>query len=140
MKKLILILSALVLIFGSLTIGYCVDDETDGEYTFNSPSMEIDRDDLSYANTPVNKLSRGVINMATFWLEAPTEVAKVSKEQDPAAGATIGLVNGIITSAVRGLTAIYDTATFPLPSYSKPVMKPEYAWTAADDRIRAWLW
>lgn len=125
MKKLILMLSVLGLIFGSLMVGYC---------------MEIDRDEINYANSPINKLERGVINMATFWMEMPAEVAKVSHEQNPVSGLTVGVVNGTITSAIRGLTAIYDTATFVLPSYSKPIMKPEYAWKAADDKIKAWLW
>ncbi|MDD5282351.1 MAG: exosortase system-associated protein, TIGR04073 family [Candidatus Omnitrophica bacterium] len=140
MKNLILVLSVLVLIFGGLTIGYCYDNEADGEYTFNSPPVEIDRDEIPYGNSAINKLERGVINMATFWMEIPAEVAKVSKEQDPAAGVTVGVVNGVITSAIRGVTAIYDTATFPVPSYTKPAMKPEYAWKAADDKIKAWLW
>ena len=140
MKNLILILSVLVLIFGSLTIGYCYENEADDESTFTSLPMEIDRDEISYSNSPVNKLERGVINMATFWMELPAEVARVSNEQDPVAGVTVGVVNGVITSAIRGLTAIYDTATFLVPSYTKPVMKSEYAWKAADDKIRAWLW
>jgi len=140
MKNLILILSVLGLIFGSLAIGYCYENGVEEDYTFTSPPVQFDRDDISYANTPVNKLERGVINMATFWLEIPTEVAKVSAEQDPAAGFTVGMANGVLTSAVRGVTALYDTATFAVPSYTKPMMKPEYAWQAADEKIKAWLW
>lgn len=140
MKNLILILGVLVLIFGGLTVGYCYENGADEEYTFTSPPMDIDRDEIPYSESSLNKLERGVINMATFWLELPAEVAKVSDEQDPAAGATVGVVNGVITSAIRGVTAIYDTVTFPVPSYTKPVMKPEYAWTAADEKIKAWLW
>ncbi|MDD5505305.1 MAG: exosortase system-associated protein, TIGR04073 family [Candidatus Omnitrophica bacterium] len=140
MKNLILILGVLVLIFGGLTAGYCYENGADEEYTFTSPPMDIDRDEIPYSESSLNKLERGVINMATFWLELPAEVAKVSDEQDPAAGATVGVVNGVITSAIRGVTAIYDTVTFPVPSYTKPVMKPEYAWTAADEKMKAWLW
>lgn len=140
MKNLILILSALALIFGGLSIGYCYDYGADSEVDYPAPIMEIDRDEIPYAGSPINKLERGIINMATFWMELPAEVAKVSREQDPAAGATVGVVNGTITSAIRGLAGIYDTATFPIPSYTKPAIKPEYAWQAADDKIRAWLW
>lgn len=138
MRKLLLVVCALALIFGSLTVGYCDDDPC--EYTFTSPPMEIDRDDISFTETPVNKLERGVINLVTFWMEIPAEVAKVSKEQDPAAGFTVGVVNGTIISAVRGVSGVYDTATFPVASYSKPAVKPEYAWQAADEKIKAWLW
>lgn len=140
MKNLILILSVFTLIFGCLTIGYCYDNDSDNEFTFTSPPVEIDRDEIPYAGSPVNKLERGIINMATFWMELPAEVAKVSNEQDPAAGVTIGVVNGTITSAMRALAGVYDTITFPVPSYTKPAMKPEYAWKAADDKIRALLW
>jgi len=140
MKSLILILSVLGLIFGGLTIGYSYDGDDSCDYTFSSPPMEIDRDNISFVNSPVNKLERGIINMATFWMEIPAEIAKVSKEQDPALGVTVGAVNGVIISAVRGATGVYDTVTFPVASYSKPAMKPEYAWQAADEKIKAWLW
>jgi len=140
MRNVVLILGVLVLIFGSLTVGYCYSDDDSCEFTFSSPPVDIDRDDISFVHSPVNKLGRGIINMATFWMELPAEVAKVSKEQDPAAGATVGVVNGVIISAVRGATALYDTVTFPVASYSKPAMKPEYAWQAADEKVRAWLW
>ena len=118
MKSVILILGVFVLIFGSLAIGYCYDNGADEEYTFTSPPIQFDRDDISYTNTPVNKLERGVINMATFWLELPAEVAKVSEEQDPAAGFTVGMANGVLTSAVRGVTALYDTATLNLAFFT----------------------
>ena len=143
MKSLFLILGVLALIFGSLAVGYCYDDgeyDPPCEYTFTSPPVDIDRDEISFTRTPINKLERGIINMATFWMELPAEVAKVAMEDDPAAAATYGVVNGTIISAVRGATALYDTATFPVASYSKPAMKPEYAWQAADEKIRAWLW
>ncbi len=140
MKNLILVLGVLVFAFVGLTAGYCYDSDSSYEYTFTSPPVEIDRDDISYSDTPVNKLERGVITMATFWMEIPAEVAKVSNEEDPAAGLTVGVVNGVITSAMRGIAGIYDTVTFPIPSYTKPVMKPDYPWKAADEKIKAWLW
>ena len=139
MKKVMLLALAFVFVIGLFAIGYAEDD-SDGLYIRALPSFQIDRDEIPYSKTPINKLERGVINMATFWLELPAEVAKVTKEQDPAAGATVGVVNGVFTSAVRGATAIYDTATFFVPSYTKPAMKPEYAWKAADDKIRALFW
>lgn len=140
MKKLMLLAFAFVFIIGLFAIGYAADES---EYIIAIralPGFQIDRDEIPYNRTLINKLERGVINMATFWLELPAEVAKVSKEQDLAAGATIGVVNGVLTSAVRGATAVYDTATFFVPSYTKPAMKPEYAWKAADDKIRALFW
>ena len=141
MKKVMFLALAFVFIIGLFAIGYAADQPESAYIVVPAlPGFQIDRDEIPYSKAPINKLERGVINMATFWLELPAEVAKVSDEQDPAAGATVGVVNGVITSAIRGVTAIYDTATFALPSYTKPVMKPEYAWKAADDKIRAYLW
>jgi len=139
MKKVMLLVLAFVFIIGLFALGYAAE-EPDILYMKALPPIQVDRDEIPYSTGPIHKLSRGVINMATFWLEIPAEVAKVTKEQDPAAGATIGLVDGTLTGVVRGATAIFDTATFFVPSYTKPAMKPEYAWKAADDRIRALLW
>jgi len=139
MKKVMFLVLAFIFIIGLFAIGYAAD-EPESLSNGPLPGFQLDRDEIPYNQTPINKLERGVINMATFWLELPAEVAKVTKEQDPAAGATIGVVNGVITSAVRGAMAIYDTSTFFVPSYTKPAIKPEYAWKAADDRIRALLW
>lgn len=139
MKKLILLALVFVFIIGLFAIGFAAD-EPDPLYIRALPPFQMDRDDIPYKTAPINKLERGVINMATFWLELPAEVAKVTKEQDPLAGVTIGVVNGVITSVVRGGTAIFDTSTFFIPSYTKPALKPEYAYQAADKKIRALLW
>jgi len=140
MRKIVMVLCAIALIFGFVYVGYCEEEEDSSQICFSMPPYEIDRDQLNYTNKPINKLGRGVINVATFWMEIPAEVAKVSKEKDPASGLTFGVVQGVITSAVRGVTGVLDTATFMIPSYSKPAMKPEYAWQAADEKVRAWLW
>lgn len=141
MKKAVLIISIMLLFFVCAVPGYCYDLERESGNFLDFSSGEIDRDDISCDDdTPVEKLERGVINMTTFWMEIPAEVAKVSKEQDPAAGLTSGLVNGVAISLVRVISGIYDTVTFPFSPYDKPVMRPEYPWSAADEKIKAWLW
>jgi len=100
----------------------------------------VDADKISYSEKAINKLDRGVINGATFWLEIPAEVAKVSKEQNPFMGATVGVVHGTITSVVRAGSALFDIFTFCVPPYDKPVMKPEYALNRADEKIKEFLW
>lgn len=100
----------------------------------------VNADKIPYQETPLNKLDRGIINGATFWTELPAEVAKVSKEQNPAMGATIGVVQGTITSAIRAGTAVFDTLTFLIPPYNKPVMKPEYAINRADAKMKELFW
>ncbi len=139
MKMVILVLCVMVLMLGIVSVSYC-EEEADGYTVIKGPAYQVDRDQIPYKTEPINKLERGIINIATFWLEIPAEVAKISKEQDPAAGMTVGLVDGTVTSVVRGFTGIYDASTFMMPSYSKPAMKPEYAWKAADDKLRALFW
>jgi len=100
----------------------------------------IDADKIPYGRTPLNKLERGIVNGASFWTELPAEVARVSKEQDPAMGVTVGVVHGTITSAVRGATALFDFFTFFVPPYDKPVMKPEYAVDRCDEKMKELFW
>jgi putative exosortase-associated protein (TIGR04073 family) len=104
------------------------------------PGSQIDAEKIPYGKTALNKLERGSMNMATFWMELPASVARVSSESNPVLGVTVGAVNGVFTSAIRGLTAIFDVTTFMIPSYSKPVMKPEYAINSLDTSMRNFLW
>lgn len=135
------------LIFGLvlvLALNITVWADYDGDEYVEFGSIQnlsvIDADKIPYGESPLNKLERGVINGATFWMELPAEVARVSKEQDPAMGATVGVVHGTITSAVRAGTALFDAFTFFIPSYDKPVMKPEYAYNRVDQKMRELFW
>jgi len=42
-------------------------------------------------------------------------------------GATLGIVEGVYTSVFRVLTGAFDTVTFIIPPYNKPLMEPAYA-------------
>lgn len=137
MSIFLLVILALAAVFPG--IGYADNQSGEAQY-LEMPVFQVDGDKIPYQNSPLNKLERGVVNMATFWVELPAEVARVSKEKDPAMGATVGVANGIFTSALRGVTGILDTVTFLIPSYTKPAMKPEYAIQGADEKIRAFLW
>jgi putative exosortase-associated protein (TIGR04073 family) len=100
----------------------------------------VDSRTIDYTNSAVNKLGRGIINTATCWAEIPGQIAEVSRKQDPVIGWTLGLVEGTCTALVRGVTGIVDILTFAAPPYDKPNMKPEYALTSADEKIKKYLW
>ena len=100
----------------------------------------VDLDKIPYGQKPINKLDRGVINTTTFWLEIPAEVAKVSNEQNPAMGVTVGVVQGLCASVVRAGSGLFDTVTFLIPPYDKPIVKPEYALNRADREMRELFW
>jgi len=139
MKKIILIICALisVMVVGSSLYAQA---ETVEYLDMNMRLPVVDADNINYQATCINKLDRGLVNGATFWAEIPAEVAKVSKESNPLMGATAGLVQGTFTSVVRAGTALLDIATFFIPPYDKPLMKPEYAYNRADEKIRDYLW
>jgi putative exosortase-associated protein (TIGR04073 family) len=143
MKKYIvfalILFSAVSLVFNaSAWAGY--EEEDYIEFGSINRIPVVDADKIPYGSSPINKLERGLGNCATFWMELPAEVARVSSEQNPVMGATIGVVNGTITSIVRGGTALFDTATFFAKPYDKPIMKPEYALNRADAKISELFW
>jgi putative exosortase-associated protein (TIGR04073 family) len=100
----------------------------------------VDLDKVPYGQRAINKLDRGVINTATFWMEIPAEVAKVSNEQNPLMGVTVGTVHGLFASVVRAGSGLFDTFTFLAPPYDKPIVKPEYALNRADREMKELFW
>lgn len=144
MKKIILVLCALLPIIAVSVDHYAqAAIDADGEeYIYMGPTRVnvVDADDMPYANNPINKLGRGLINGATFWAELPTKVISVSKENGQFMGATVGLAQGTIASVIRAGTAVVDTVTFLIPPYNQPIMKPEYAINHADEQVKEYLW
>jgi len=129
MKKNILWIPCLMLGIFFMAINVYADNQ---RYTNSEDEDTVQVDEISYSNTPLNKLERGIINGATFWAEVPAKVFKVSKEQDPVLGLTLGTVEGTFNGILRGLTAIFDVVTCIIPPYNKPLMEPGYALTSAD--------
>jgi putative exosortase-associated protein (TIGR04073 family) len=95
---------------------------------FSADAMaEIGDSDMRWGCTPLHKLERGVINICTCPLELPASMISVADEKGEIFGFFIGTAEGVVTSAFRALSGVYDTLTFLIPSYSKPIMEPEYA-------------
>jgi putative exosortase-associated protein (TIGR04073 family) len=100
----------------------------------NESQTPIHAGKMGYEKTPLNKLERGILNIATFYLEIPASEYRVTKDKDNAFfGATMGTVQGVFTALFRGLTGVLDTVTFLVPPYNKPLMVPEYAVDSLDD-------
>lgn len=96
----------------------------------------IDTNNMSYERTPLNKFGRGLVNILTCMLEVPAEAYSVSQEKDPFVGCTLGVAEGFITAFLRALSGAFDVATFFIPPYNKPLMKPEYAFGSAREKFR----
>lgn len=89
---------------------------------------------IAEENTPVKmgkKLGRGVVNVATGWLELPKNIYTTTTETNPAMGVTYGTLKGLGMTVVRTVAGVYDAVTFllPVPRDYKPVMKPEFVFT-----------
>jgi putative exosortase-associated protein (TIGR04073 family) len=84
------------------------------------------------ASSAFDKLSRGVVNTVTCWAEIPEGIIKVSKEEEPVKGCVLGTIGGACAMALRAATGIFDTLTFFVPPYDKPLMEPEYALQGSD--------
>lgn len=89
-----------------------------------------------YLNTPVDKMGEGIINLTTFWLDVPRTISQDSQEHSFFYGMTIGFFRGIAESIKRGSSGAIDAATFSLPPYNKPVMRPLYTVSNPQEGLR----
>ncbi|MDD5730945.1 MAG: exosortase system-associated protein, TIGR04073 family [Candidatus Omnitrophica bacterium] len=123
MKRLLIVLCAILFLIILMEIGFAAEASPECA----SQDSVINTERINYEASPVNKLGRGAANMLTFWAELPAEIFRVSRERNPFIGSTLGFVQGACTSFLRAMTAVFDTATFVIPPYDKPLMEPEYA-------------
>jgi len=75
------------------------------------------------------KLGRGIVNIATGWVELPKNIYDTSVEtNNPLMGITYGTLKGVGMTVVRTGAGIYDTATFlfPVPQDYDPILDPEF--------------
>ncbi|MBL7085309.1 MAG: exosortase system-associated protein, TIGR04073 family [Candidatus Omnitrophica bacterium] len=79
-----------------------------------------------FAENCFDKLGRGLINGATGWCEYPKQIVETSKEDNIAVGLTWGQAKGVAMGVARTGLGAYDTATFYLPPYDKPVLEPKH--------------
>ncbi len=88
----------------------------------------------AWAQDPIHKAGRGVVNVLTGWIEIPKQIQLGTQEQNPVLGAGRGAVKGVGLTLLRGGVGIYEALTFPLPipraygSPYEPMELPDYAW------------
>lgn len=109
------------------TAGYAVDtasvsrDEAD-ETTQSASGSSFQ------AGSAFGKLTRGLVNILTGWVEIPKRIHETSQRSGAFAGFTWGLLRGIGYGFIRTAGGIYETVTFPAaapPGY-RPMMQPEF--------------
>ena len=88
----------------------------------------------AWAQDPIHKMGRGVVNVLTGWIELPKQMHLGSQEQNPITGLGRGLLKGAGLTVLRGGVGLYEALTFPFPypkAFSSPYEQmelPDYAW------------
>ena len=77
------------------------------------------------AENCLDKLGRGLVNTATGWGEYPRQIVETSKEHNIAVGLSWGQMKGVAYGLERTGLGVYDTGTFFLPAYDKPMLEPK---------------
>lgn len=81
-----------------------------------------------FAQDMGKKLTRGLANILTGWVEIPKNIYDTSVEDNVLSGITVGLVKGVGMAIVRTGAGVYETVTFPfpIPEAFAPVLEPEF--------------
>lgn len=79
-----------------------------------------------FGGNPGVKLTRGIVNTATGWLEIPAQMSE-QKKRDPALAGWFfrGLLQGMTVGAARTLYGLWEVVTFPVAPYNAPLMEPD---------------
>jgi putative exosortase-associated protein (TIGR04073 family) len=77
-----------------------------------------------------SKLTRGVANIATGWLEFPKQIYYTNKEDGWGKAVAVGPIKGIVMMLVRTVSGAAEALTFPIPypGFYDPIFDPAYVW------------
>lgn len=88
----------------------------------------------AWAQDPIHKMGRGVVNLMTGWLEVPKQMHRGRLDENALMGLGRGFMRGAGLTLLRGGLGIYETITFPFPypkEFASPYTDmelPDYAW------------
>jgi putative exosortase-associated protein (TIGR04073 family) len=84
---------------------------------------------FSFAQDPVKKLCRGVLNITTGFLEMPKNIRDTGKEDGLGMALTYGFIKGAFGTVRRMAVGLYEVVTFLIPApkdYGPVLTDPEY--------------
>ena len=88
---------------------------------------------------PLEKLSRGVANVAFSVFELPMQWAVVSREDGGIAGITYGTLKGVCYVVARVAVGVTDVVTFPVPLPDCPDYPDDAGWGYGPIMRPAWV-
>ncbi len=77
----------------------------------------------AWANDPLQKAGRGLVNILAGWIEIPKHVHQGSLDANPLSGLGAGLAKGCGLTLLRAGVGVYEVLTFPIPyphAYASP--------------------
>ncbi len=76
-----------------------------------------------------DKLTRGLMGIATGWLELPNQIVDTSQQRNVFVGITWGALKGAGQGLLREAVGVYETVSFlvPVPANYAPLLYPVYA-------------
>lgn len=78
------------------------------------------------AGNPATKLTRGIVNLATGWIEVPVQMAERKSYDDTKVMWLVhGLLEGVRQAGRRTLMGAWDVITFPIAPYDRPTLDPD---------------
>ena len=87
-----------------------------------------------FAQDPMRKLGRGLINTLTGVVEIPKKVILISKNDNPVLGLTWGWIKGAAVGLLRTAAGLYEVVTFPIPAPAdyESMVSPEFVFEEWD--------
>lgn len=88
----------------------------------------------AWAQDPIHKMGRGVVNVLTGWIEIPKRVHLGAQQDNAVVGVGRGLLDGAGMGLLRVGVGLFEAVTFPI-EYPKDFASPyeqmhvnDYAW------------
>ena len=99
-----------------------------------TPVSAADEPGSPYVHGMLRKLGRGITNIATCPVELLRKPEQLLHEKGPLAAASVGALQGVWMTLVRGVVGVYETVTFFVesPDNFEPILKPEFAFGEPD--------
>ena len=93
--------------------------------------MAVTAASAAWAQDPIHKMGRGVVNVLTGWLELPKQLDMGAHESNPVTGLAQGALKGLSLTLLRTGIGAYEAITFPIP-YPKQFASPYEAMELSD--------
>lgn len=91
-------------------------------------------EEQDYLSGFTSKLSQGLLNTATGFIELPKNIINISYDENVFVGLTWGLVRGALHTASRTVVGIAELITSPIPT--DDYISPPYVWNRFSEDTR----